>query len=46
MELTQALFILAIFIFAYDTIEDWLKKREINWTAAGLCLFAIAIYLA
>lgn len=48
--MAQLLFILAIGCFALDTFTDWLDSGAVigrlNWTAAGLCLFAIAIYLA
>ena len=47
---TQILFIFAIVCFAIDVVSDafpsdsWAYRA--NWTAAGLCLFAIAIMLA
>ena len=47
---TQILFIFAIICFALSAIEDAFNGDSIlfrvNWTGAGLALFAIAIMLA
>jgi len=45
MQLAEALFIAAIYICAAAALKD-IEKRRINWTAAGLALFMIALYLA
>lgn len=41
----QIIFIFAIICFGAGVYKAAVK-RELDWTAAGLCLFAIAIYLA
>lgn len=41
---TEILFLLSIVVLAIEAFRD--VPRRINLTAAGLCLFAIAIYLA
>jgi hypothetical protein len=45
MEPAQIIFIVAIFCFAADALKD-IETGRINLVAAGLCLFAIAIFLA
>lgn len=45
MDNAQILFILAIFILAAVALKD-IAAGRIDWKAAGVCLFVIAIYLA
>ena len=41
---TEILFIVSIVVLAVEAFRE--VPRRINLTAAGLCLFAVAIYLA